>query len=516
MRSEAQRRIRPYRGHMTPRVAAKLTIYEPEVIELDPSGPKPALAQRTLSPPRARELRVVEGGEHLAPARRRRDGLRRLLLCGADVFAAAAALVLVLTVLGDNQLKLLTLAGTPVVVVLFKMAGLYDREQLRLLRSTLDEAPTLLQVAGLYTLAIAILQPHVLSWHLWGGQIAALWVTSFIAIMAARTSARWLAGRASAVERCLVIGDSALALRIREKLSSSGARAVVTATLPLEGNEIDRLEGPDGVRRLVDELRGDRIIIALAPSEKAGVTELIRLAKSAGVQVSLLPRMLEVVGSAVEFEDIDGMMMLGVRPFGLSRSSRLLKRVFDLVATSIGLVIAGPVLAVVAAAVRLDSRGPIFFRQIRVGRDGQTFRIFKFRSMVVDAEEQKEQLRALSEVGDGMFKISRDPRVTRVGSVLRRTSLDELLQLFNVLKGEMSLVGPRPLVTDEDVLVRGLDRSRLHLTPGMTGPWQVLGSRVPMQEMVGLDYVYVANWSLWLDVRLLIQTARHVLRRGNV
>ena len=246
------------------------------------------------------------------------------------------------------------------------------------------------------------------------------------------------------------------------------------------------------------------------------MTELIRLAKSAGVQVSLLPRMLEVVGSAVEFEDIDGMMLLGVRPFGLSRSSRLLKRAFDLVATSIGLLIAGPVLAIVAVAVRLDSKGPIFFRQVRVGRDGQPFRIFKFRSMVVNAEEQKEQLRALSEVGEGMFKISRDPRVTRVGAFLRRTSLDELPQLFNVLKGEMSLVGPRPLVTDEDVLVLGLDRSRLHLTPGMTGPWQVLGSRVPMQEMVGLDYIYVANWSLWLDLKLLIQTARHVLRRGNV
>jgi lipopolysaccharide/colanic/teichoic acid biosynthesis glycosyltransferase len=186
------------------------------------------------------------------------------------------------------------------------------------------------------------------------------------------------------------------------------------------------------------------------------------------------------------------------------------------VATSIGLVAIAPVLAIIAAAIRLDSKGPIFFRQIRVGRDGQPFRIFKFRSMIVNAEEQKERLRALSEVGEGMFKISRDPRVTRVGSILRRTSLDELPQLFNVIKGEMSLVGPRPLVTDEDVLVRGLDRSRLHLTPGMTGPWQVLGSRVPMQEMVGLDYVYVANWSLWLDLKLLLHTARHVLRGGNV
>ena len=115
-----------------------------------------------------------------------------------------------------------------------------------------------------------------------------------------------------------------------------------------------------------------------------------------------------------------------------------------------------------------------------------------------------------------MFKIASDPRVTRVGGLLRRTSLDELPQLFNVLRGEMSLVGPRPLICDEDVLVQGLYRGRLHLTPGMTGPWQVLGARVPMQEMVGMDYLYVASWSLWLDIKLLFRTARHVLRRGNV
>ena len=115
-----------------------------------------------------------------------------------------------------------------------------------------------------------------------------------------------------------------------------------------------------------------------------------------------------------------------------------------------------------------------------------------------------------------MFKLANDPRVTRVGAILRKTSLDEMPQLFNVLRGEMSLVGPRPLVTEEDEQVLGLDRSRLHLTPGMTGPWQILGSRVPMREMVGIDYLYVANWSLWKDVKLLLHTVRHVARRGNV
>jgi lipopolysaccharide/colanic/teichoic acid biosynthesis glycosyltransferase len=246
------------------------------------------------------------------------------------------------------------------------------------------------------------------------------------------------------------------------------------------------------------------------------MTELIRVAKAVGVRVSVLPRMFEAVGSAVEFDDVDGLTMLGVRRFGLVRSSRLVKRGFDIVGGSLILAVVGPLIAAIAVAIRLDTKGPVFFRQPRVGRDGQHFSIFKFRSMVVDADSQKDRLRVLNEAGDGLFKITNDPRVTRVGNFLRRTSLDELPQLFNVLSGEMSLVGPRPLVIDEDALVVGLDRSRLHLTPGMTGPWQVLGTRVPMEEMVGIDYLYVANWSLWLDLKLMLRTVRHVLRRGNV
>jgi exopolysaccharide biosynthesis polyprenyl glycosylphosphotransferase len=312
------------------------------------------------------------------------------------------------------------------------------------------------------------------------------------------------------------VGDPERAMRVREKLVSSRARTLVVATLPLSTDEADEIGSEDAFRRLVSSLGVQRVIVASATTDATAVGELIRTAKAAGVRVSILPRMLEFVGSAVEFDDVDGMTMLGVRPFGLPRSSRLLKRAFDLGGSVIGLIAAGPLIALIALAVRRESKGPVFFRQVRVGRDGRHFRIYKFRSMVVDAEEQKERLRDLNEVGDGMFKISADPRVTRVGAILRATSLDELPQLFNVVRGEMSLVGPRPLVTDEDAQVLGLDRSRLHLTPGMTGPWQVLGSRVPMQEMVGIDYLYVAGWSLWLDLKILVRTGRHVLRSRNV
>src|SRR5204863_7053651 len=183
---------------------------------------------------------------------------------------------------------------------------------------------------------------------------------------------------------------------------------------------------------------------------------------------------------------------------------------------AITLRVISPMILGIALAIRLESRGPVSCRQVRVGRDGLQFEIVKFRSMVADADARTEQLRALNEAGDGLFKLTTDPRVTRVGRFLRRTSLDELPQRFNVLRGDMSLVGPRPLVVDEDAQVLGFDRSRLHLTPGMTGPWQIMGSRVPMQEMVGIDYLYASNWSLWFDLKLLVRTVRHVARRGNV
>jgi exopolysaccharide biosynthesis polyprenyl glycosylphosphotransferase len=500
---------------MTPQLAERLTIHEQATAELPPASGRPLSPGGSVVALPARKLGFVS--DRSVPSLLERESLHRRLLGAADVLAATLALVLVLALLGNDQLGLATLVGMPLVVVLFKIAGLYDRDQLRVVHSTLDEAPLLLQLTGLYTLSVTILQPVLLeAGSLGRDQIAALWLVSFVTILAGRMTARWVAGRASPVERCLVIGEAELADRIREKLATSRARAVVVATLPLGHDDLGWLDDPQAVRGIVAELQVHRVIIAPATTDASDVVELIRVAKVAGVRVSVLPRMLEVVGSTVEFEDIDGMTMLGVPPFGLTASSRLLKRVFDVAATVVGLLVVGPIIAAIAVAIRLESKGPVLFRQVRVGRDGRHFRIFKFRSMVVDAEEQKERLREFNEVGDGMFKLSRDPRVTRVGSLLRRTSLDELPQLFNVLRGEMSLVGPRPLVTDEDELVLGLDRSRLHLTPGMTGPWQVLGARVPMQEMVGIDYLYVASWSLWLDLKLLIRTARHVLRRGNV
>ena len=208
---------------------------------------------------------------------------------------------------------------------------------------------------------------------------------------------------------------------------------------------------------------------------------------------------------------------MGVRRFDLTRSSARFKRLFDLIGASLGLLAVSPLLIAVAIAIKLDSRGPVFFRQQRVGRHGKRFQMLKFRTMVPEAEAMKESLRHRNEAQDGLFKIADDPRVTRVGSFLRKSALDELPQLFNILKGEMSLVGPRPLVIEEDQRVEGWHRRRLELTPGMTGHWQILGpSRVPLAEMVAIDYLYVANWSLWKDVKILLRTVPHVLGRHGL
>jgi lipopolysaccharide/colanic/teichoic acid biosynthesis glycosyltransferase len=173
------------------------------------------------------------------------------------------------------------------------------------------------------------------------------------------------------------------------------------------------------------------------------------------------------------------------------------------------------VMAIVAIAIKLDSPGAVFFRQQRVGRDGETFGILKFRSMSDGAETQRGALESLNETS-GIFKLAADPRVTRVGRLLRRCSIDELPQLINVLKGEMSLVGPRPLILPEDSLIEGRHRDRLHLAPGITGPWQILGpTRPPLSEMVKTDYLYAVNWSVWSDVKLVLRTVAHVAaRRG--
>jgi exopolysaccharide biosynthesis polyprenyl glycosylphosphotransferase len=440
------------------------------------------------------------------------------MLALADVLAGAIALLVVVELGPGRGLAPSTLVTLALLVFACKLLGLYDRDELILGKSTLDEAPRLMQVSGLYTLVVWLLQDVVLDGGLTRAQVLGLWSSSFVLIFLARSLARRVSRRATSPERILVVGEPGIGRHVRSKVDASPAKADVVAAVPLDDPRVGRgLAGRDDFEALVRRLDVHRVIVAPVTTDTAEILDLIRVAKALGVRVSVLPRLLEVVGSTVEFDQVDGVTMLGVRRFGLTRSSWLLKRSFDLVGAVLIIILSGPLMIALALAIRLDSRGPVFFRQVRVGRDGERFRIFKFRSMVADAEARKAALRDRNEAATGLFKIAADPRITRVGRVLRKTSLDELPQLFNVVRGEMSLVGPRPLVVEEDARIEGLDRSRLHLTPGMTGPWQVLGSsRIPIHEMVGIDYLYVANWSLWTDLKILLRTAARVIGRDGI
>jgi len=490
---------------------AQARLREAEVVAA-PEPPRLAVAAPAPEP--TFDPLQLRGAAEATKVLESQEALRRGLLALADVLVITATLVVVMSRFGLGSRAGAALASIPVVLVLFKLGGLYDRDELRLDPSTLDEAPVLLQVTGLFALSAAILYPTFSPGSLTAGQVTVLWLAAFAASLTGRVMARSVARRIMPEERCLIIGEVQRADQIRRRLAAGGARTVIVGCVADDG-----LTSPDALQAVLEavrELRVDRIIVVPTGTGTDGAVELIRVAKAVGVRVSVLPRMLQVVGSAVAFSEVEGMAMLGVPRFGLRRSSRQLKRVVDLVATTVGLVVVSPLLAIIALAVRIDSKGPIFFRQTRVGRDGKPFRIVKFRSMVIDADAQKEHLRRQSTAGPGLFKVTNDPRVTRLGRFLRSSSLDELPQLFNVLRGDMSLVGPRPLVTDEDAQVVGLDRSRLLLTPGITGPWQTLGCRVPLQEMVEIDYLYASNWSLWLDLKILLRTLRHVVRRGNV
>jgi exopolysaccharide biosynthesis polyprenyl glycosylphosphotransferase len=442
---------------------------------------------------------------------------RRWALPVADLVSGACALGAMLTLVGRIGL-LGALAFSTIVVALGKVGGFYEGSELRIVNSTLDEAPKLLTLSGLAVLAIMIAQPAVIRPHLTGSEVAGTWLALWAALIAGRLVVRALDRRTAAVERCLVIGGADQAQRIDEKLRMSGTRAEIIAAVPLSAANTHPgtgLASDTVLDELVHELRADRIILAPEGGNNTEVIRLVRAAKAVGVRVSLLHGALDFVGSTIEFDDVHGMTLVGVRSFGLSPVSCALKRAFDLLVATVALIALSPLLLIIAIAIRRDSRGPVFFRQVRVGRDGKYFEIFKFRSMVADADDQKDSLRELNDAGDGMFKMRHDPRVTRVGRVLRRTSLDELPQILNVLRGEMSLVGPRPLVIEEDESITGLDRCRLSLAPGMTGPWQVLPTRVPKRDMIEIDYRYADNWSLWLDLKILLRTVRHVLRAGN-
>lgn len=437
----------------------------------------------------------------------------------ADALAIIGAFTLTIGLSSRSvQLTAASIVALPILIAGAKVSGLYDRDDALLRKTTLDETPKLFQLAALCALISWLAGGLIVTGSLDRHQALFLWIALAGLLMLMRTFARAVALRFAPEERCLFIGDAASAKTIRCKLSDHGGiRARLVAHLDLDKiatwstdarSERELAE----VRVLARRLDVHRAIVAPRSADGAEVLDLVRTLEAVGVRVSILPRLLEVVGSSVVFDDLHGVTVMGVRRFELTRSSTFVKRAFDIFCASLGLLAVAPLMIAAAIAIKLDSRGPVLFRQLRVGRHGKHFEIFKFRTMVADAEALKESLRDRNEAQEGLFKIADDPRVTRVGRWLRKSALDEMPQLLNILRGEMSLVGPRPLVVDEDLRVQGWHRRRLELTPGMTGHWQILGpARVPLREMAAIDYLYVANWSLWTDVKILLRTIPYVI-----
>lgn len=470
-----------------------------------------------------------DGGVLVRPATRRalrRDSVMRRSLAAADVLALVGAYLVVLIVLPPSvamadPLPLLT--TLPAWVVLHKIMRLYDRDANLIHKSTLNELPAIAQSIAMGVALLFLLGPLV-GLELARGEAIGFLACALIAVPAARYAARAVVRHRAAPERCLLLGSDRVADIVARKIQAHpeyGVRLVGYVDEAGEGPrpvvDLPLLGTIDDFERVCDEHQVERFVVAFSSLSMDRTLDLIRTSKRRHLKLSIVPRLYEVVGSSVEVDQIEGMTLLGLRGPHLTTSTLRLKRTIDMLGAGLGLVLLAPVLAGVALAVRVSSPGPVLFAQRRVGRDGHEFDIYKFRTMVHGADAMKSSLIHLNEVHGPMFKMQDDPRVTPVGRLLRRASLDELPQLWNVLRGEMSLVGPRPLVPAESEHVLGWHRARLDLTPGLTGPWQVMGrNAIPFDEMIKLDYLYIAEWSLWNDLKLLVRTLPVIAgRRGT-
>lgn len=330
-----------------------------------------------------------------------------------------------------------------------------------------------------------------------------------------RAAAHRLAWTGTNRERVIILGGDEVGCSIAHRAASGhvdlDVLGIVDERPPADASGPAWLGSIGELQSIVADLRADRVVVAFADAEVDGLPAAVAAVREQGVRVDIVPRLHEILPAGATAETLAGVPVIALPAQRLPTGARAAKRTLDVVVSGTLLVLLSPLLLAIAVAIRLDSRGTVLFRQDRIGRGGRTFRVSKFRSMGMDADARKAEVAHLNghaERNDArMFKAAGDPRITRVGSILRTTSLDELPQLLDVLRGDMSLVGPRPLVPEEDVHVTGRARNRCALRPGITGLWQVSGrSDLSFAEMLILDEQYVAGWSLWRDVKLLLRT----------
>ncbi|GCE25442.1 UDP-phosphate galactose phosphotransferase [Dictyobacter alpinus] len=268
----------------------------------------------------------------------------------------------------------------------------------------------------------------------------------------------------------------------------------------------------DDIGMVIRSMQVDEVIIALPSDMNQHAIDSVKLCERLGASFKLIPDLYELNLSRIDVENIEGIPLLGIKQVSLNTPQRIITRTIDIVLSLLALIIGSPIYLCIALAVKFTSPGPIIYRQERVGLNGKPFQCLKFRSMAQDADRQQEQLLSLNEAQGPIFKMRSDPRVTPVGALLRRTSLDEIPQLVNVLKGEMSLVGPRPPLPREVAQYAEWQKGRLAIKPGCTGLWQVRGrSNISFDEGVLMDIYYIENWSLRLYIQILLRTIPAVL-----
>ena len=478
----------------------------------------------------ARTLEILERRRRLPSTR---GWLVRRMLCLADIVGLALASLGAELLFGGGKPGVLDATGEyivflgtlPLWVVGAKLYGLYDHDEERTDHSTADEI-----VGFFHFVTVGAWLLFIFGWAtgLYAPdpvKLAAFWALAIVLVGIGRSSARaFCRRRPEYLQNALIVGTAQEGQLVARKLLQHPEYGInLVGFVDVGENGVSAvagspvLGGPDDLIDLVSRYGIDRVVIASAAADEQ-LLELARSLHEHDIQVDVVPKLFELVSPGVTIHTVEGLPLLGLPPFRLSRSSALLKRGSDIFLSALALVLLAPVFAIVGVLIKLDSSGPVFFRQLRRGAGERLFWVYKFRTMVVDAEARKAELAHLNthekDGGDPrMFKIEDDPRVTRTGRILRRYLVDELPQLINVLKGEMSLVGPRPLIIEEDCYVTAWARKRRELRPGMTGLWQVLGRQsISFDEMVKLDYVYVTTWSFGGDLRLLLRTVPLILK----
>jgi exopolysaccharide biosynthesis polyprenyl glycosylphosphotransferase len=408
-----------------------------------------------------------------------------------------------------------------VAMTVFTRRGLY-----RLRRATqwLDEVGII--VAGT-TMAVAILvmvfyvfRPGITS----RAMLFYAWVAIIVLLSGFRLALRWIIGqrrrRGIGLARVLVVGAGHVGKMVMQQIAGRpglGYQLVgfcddVAWAQHVDFGRFKCLGNVMHLAEVIEQQRADEVVITLPSAEHERILEIVMRCRQLGVEFRLVPDTYDLTLGTLEVDDMAGIPLIGLRETALHGLNLALKRGIDIVVASIALAGALPVMLLVALAVRLESPGAVLFPQLRVGARGRIFKVYKVRSMYRDADRRLNELSARNEAGGVIFKMKEDPRRTRVGRIIRRLSLDEVPQLWNVLVGDMSLVGPRPPLPHEVEQYDEWHKRRLEVTPGLTGLWQVSGrSDLPFDEMVMLDLYYIENWSLGLDLKIILQTIPAVL-----